>query len=74
MYKAKAPLHRSLACMISVVVVLSGLVGCASPGNYKVVKACAGRDYCPERDGPRQYVRAPDGWGGKYCLQHPMEC
>lgn len=42
--------------------------------SYRVRTACMSRDYCPERDGPRQYVRAPDGWGGKYCLANPTEC
>ncbi len=28
----------------------------------------------PRKDSQRQYIRAPDGWGGKYCLQNPTEC
>ena len=46
------------------------LTGCLASGRSN----CYGRDYCVERDGPRQYIRAPDGWGGKYCLQNPTEC
>lgn len=72
--RRKAPLQRSLACMI-ILLGSVGLSGClATTGNIKTYSACGMRDYCPERDGPRQYIRAPDGWGGKYCLNNPMEC
>lgn len=62
LYK-KTPLY-----CIAVVLMLS-LQGC-----LKTLPQCHNRDYCQERDGPRQYVRAPEGWGGKYCLQNPTEC
>lgn len=35
---------------------------------------CRSYDYCAYTDSPRQYIRAPDGWGGKYCLNNPEEC
>ena len=35
---------------------------------------CRTGDYCAYRDGQRQYVRAPDGWGGKYCSANPTKC
>jgi hypothetical protein len=45
------------------------LSGCLATGRQ-----CRSYDYCLERDGPRQYVRAPDGWGGKYCQANPENC
>ena len=45
------------------------LSGCLATGRQ-----CRSYDYCVERDGPRQYIRAPDGWGGKYCQQNPENC
>jgi len=80
-FNYKAPLHQCVhACrslgmiLVSICMVLS-LSACVTTGtSYKVTRACGARDYCPERDGARQYVRAPDGWGGKYCLQNPTEC
>ena len=74
MYSPKAPLHVHARILILTLVI--SLTGCVTmtPSSYKMTQACGGRDYCPERDGPRQYIRAPDGWGGKYCLQNPTEC
>lgn len=75
-FKVQTPLHKFVHACRSLVLILCAvsLAGCVTTGSYKMAKACAGREYCPERDGPRQYVRAPDGWGGKYCLQNPTEC
>ena len=69
-------MHARILKILILVLVMCNLTGCLATGgtSFKTYRACAGRDYCPERDGPRQYVRAPDGWSGKYCSQNPMEC
>ena len=74
MYSNKAPLHMHarILVLLFMVVPLSGCL--ATAGDIRNYRNCGMRDYCPERDGPRQYIRAPDGWGGKYCLNNPMEC
>jgi hypothetical protein len=43
--------------------IIVSLSGCVTTGSYGSKKS-----------EPRQYIRAPDGWGGKYCLQNPTEC
>ena len=57
-----------LAC---VAVILVSLTACGSTGGsgyqYPVVRPL-------QENVPRQYIRAPDGWGGKYCQIHPGEC
>lgn len=50
-------------------ILLSSLTACVG-----VDPRCCTGDYCAYRDGQRQYVRAPDGWGGKYCSANPTKC
>ena len=60
---------------VLILCIILSLQGClATVSDIRNYQRCGSRDYCPERDGPRQYVRAPDGWGGKYCMNNPMEC
>jgi len=68
MLKANTPLFLHACRSLIVIFAMVSLSGCIT------TRGCYGRDYCLERDGPRQYIRAPDGWGGKYCLQNPTEC
>ena len=68
----KTPLYHSRLLRLCIVAILAStsLTGCLQTMDPK----CRSYDYCASRDGPRQYIRAPDGWGGKYCLQNPTEC
>jgi hypothetical protein len=51
------------------------LTGCLAISPQSARKNCYGyQGYCQERDGPRQYIRAPDAYPGNYCLQNPTEC
>jgi hypothetical protein len=70
----KTPLYYT-SCIRAIVLILAStqLTGCLTTLGGKDYR-CRANDYCPYTDPPRQYVRAPDGWGGKYCLQNPTEC
>ena len=59
---------RSYTLVLLAILTLS-LQGCLATGRQ-----CRSYDYCVERDGARQYIRAPAGWGGKYCQQNPENC
>jgi len=61
-------LKRSSILVLLATLTLS-LQGCLATGRQ-----CRSYDYCLERDGARQYQRAPDGWGGKYCQANPENC
>ena len=59
---------RVCVLVTSILIALS-VSGCA--GDYR----CRTGDYCAyTMPSGRQYVRAPDGWAGKYCSQHPENC
>jgi hypothetical protein len=67
----KTPLYYIRAIVL--ILASMSLTGCLttiSGSDYR----CRSYDHCAYTDPPRQYVRAPDGWGGKYCLQNPTEC
>lgn len=76
----KTPLYysshsRVLRLCIVVILASTQLTGClTTTGSIARDYRCRSYDYCAYTDPPRQYVRAPDGWGGKYCLQNPTEC
>lgn len=59
-------LKRSLILSLFVLLTACGTTG-GNSYQYPVVRPL-------QENVPRQYIRAPDGWGGKYCQMHPGEC
>jgi len=57
----------TLSCILA-------LTGCADMQIARYYPQCRTWDVCPYSGQQRQYVRAPDGWGGKYCSQYPERC
>ena len=64
----KTPLYYSR--IIVLILASTTLTGCLQTMDPR----CRSYDYCAYSGQPRQYVRAPEGYGGKYCLQNPTEC
>ena len=55
--------------LLLLILILIDLTACTSYDPR-----CRTGDYCAYTMGQRQYIRAPDGWGGKYCSKNPKEC
>jgi hypothetical protein len=53
--------------LLCITVLLTACGSTRSYTEYPVVRPL-------QENVPRQYIRAPDGWGGKYCQMHPGEC
>jgi len=60
--------------MLKTKIVLVVLYSISLTACMSVDPRCRTNDYCAYRDPPRQYIRAPDGWGGKYCSANPTKC
>jgi predicted small secreted protein len=74
MSSIKTPLYkRIISTSIVVILASTQLTGCLTTIGGRDYR-CRGYDYCAYTDAPRQYVRAPDGNGGRECLKNPMEC
>lgn len=61
-------LTRLITILTTAIMVLTAS-GCAYNYDYR----CRAWDHCPSQ-GDIQYIKIPNGYGGKYCRNDPRAC